>query len=153
MKILIRRAKFSRDETAARQLVRYWYHHVDFKSDNVDAVTFVPLHWRRRLWRRFDLSSLFARAVSKKIQKPLVDILHNTRYDKALTLQLNKTAREKATHNRYRVDINDNSPKNILLVDDVMTSGATLAAASKPLSDLGHHIATLTLARTPWKKE
>jgi predicted amidophosphoribosyltransferase len=148
IKILVQSAKFSRDETAAGQLIRHWSETVVLKRDHVDIVTFVPLHWRRRLWRRFDLAALFARAVAKKIDRPLVDLLSNTRYDKPLTLQLGKQAREEATRDRYTVRKKLNGTKNILLVDDVMTSGSTFRAASAPLIGLGHRVQTLSLAKS-----
>lgn len=151
---VIHKAKFSPDESKARQLMRYagaclpepWHRQ---EISGFDGIVFVPIHWRRRLKRGFDLSALFALALSKQLKIPVLDWLQNTRFDKPLTLSISKAERIALTQGRYRLRKKSDMIKNILLVDDVMTTGATLEAARRVLSNAGHQVSSFALAKTP----
>lgn len=146
---VIHKAKFSPDESKARQLMRYFSS--PFLRD-FDGIVFVPIHWRRRLKRGFDLSALFALTLSKQLKIPVLDWLQNTRFDKPLTLSVSKTERLALTQGRYKLRENSATPKNILLVDDVTTTGATLEAAKSVLVAAGHQVTCFSLAKTPFQK-
>jgi ComF family protein len=152
---VIHKAKFSPDESKARQLMRYTspaYAKALAGRPPVDGIVFVPIHWRRRLTRGFDLSALFALTLSKQLKVPVLDWLQNTRFDKPLTLSVSKTERTALTQGRYRLRKNSGTTKNLLLVDDVMTTGATLEAAQSVLSQAGHQVTCYALAKTPLRK-
>lgn len=146
---VIHKAKFSPDESKARQLMRYL---PPFEKKEFDGIVFVPIHWRRRLKRGFDLSALFALTLSKQLKIPVLDWLQNTRFDKPLTLSISKAERVALTQGRYKLRRNSNISKNILLVDDVMTTGATLEAAQSVLLKAGHQVTCYALAKTPLRK-
>lgn len=153
---VIHKAKFSPDESKARQLMQYLgtclpdlWHRQGIAS--FDGIVFVPIHWRRRLKRGFDLSALFALALSKQLKIPVLDWLQNTRFDKPLTLSISKAERIALTQGRYKLRRHSNTSKNILLVDDVMTTGATLEAAQRILLKAGHKVTCYALAKTPQK--
>ncbi|MEI6805937.1 MAG: phosphoribosyltransferase family protein [Myxococcaceae bacterium] len=143
---VIHKAKFSPDESKARQLMRYL---PCLEKNEFDGIVFVPIHWRRRLTRGFDLSALFAQTLSKQLKIPVFDWLKNTRFDKPLTLSISKAERVALTRGRYELRKNSTTPKNILLVDDVMTTGATLEAAKSVLVSAGHQVTCFSLAKTP----
>ncbi len=156
IKKMIIEAKFCRNEKKAHALISYWSKQSSqenllerLENKIFNAVCFVPIHWRRRLWRGFDLSALFANAVSHKLNLPLVDLLISNRLDKPLTLAHSKTEREHMTKDRYVMRKSLASPLSILLVDDVTTTGATLRAASQVLQKNEHKVCALTLAKTP----
>lgn len=144
---VIHQAKFKPDESKARQLMRI----IPPLDLSPEAIVFVPIHWRRRLKRGFDLSALFALALSKQLKIPVFDWLQNTRFDKPLTLSASKQERLVLTQGRYKLRKHPQKPKNILLVDDVMTTGATLEAAKQVLISAGHQVTCLALAKTPLK--
>lgn len=158
VKKIIIEAKFCRNEKKARSLISYWSKQackVSFleKLGNVhfDAVCFVPIHWRRRLWRGFDLSALFAIEVARKLNLPLLDVLISKRLDKPLTLAHSKTERENITKDRYFIKKPMSRSLIILLIDDVTTTGATLHSATSVMQNSGHKVRALTLAKTPDK--
>lgn len=118
---------------------------------NNQIIVPVPLHWARFLKRRFNQSALLAKEMSRltgKIYGP--DCLKRHSSTKCLD-GLNKVERFKmlsgaiSAHPKYRDKING---QNVLLVDDVMTSGATLAACSEACLVAGaENVDIVTLAR------
>lgn len=111
----------------------------------------VPLHWSRLLKRRFNQSALLSQAVAKRVNMDWCpDVLERVRRTPSLE-GLGVDARfvtlDAAIGLRQgrRVMVEG---RTVILVDDVMTSGATLAAcASALLSGGAAEVRTLTLAR------
>lgn len=111
----------------------------------------VPLHWSRLLKRRYNQSALLAQHLGRELGLECVpDLLQRIKRTPVLD---GKTARERAevlqpaiaAHPRRGHHING---RDILLVDDVMTSGATLAACTRVCQAAGaNHIFVLALAR------
>ncbi len=151
----IQQAKFLPSEIKARRLMRTlssaWQAPSPQGGEGFgvrDAITFVPIHWRRRIKRGFDLSAIFALTLGKNLKLPVLDLLQNTRFDAPLTLAKSREERFKLTSGRYALRKHV-SPKRLLLVDDVTTTGATLETARKVLQDAGHEVKTYALAKTP----
>ncbi len=111
----------------------------------------VPLHRWRLLMRRYNQAGLLAQRLGREAGKPvLVDALCRTR---ATPTQghMNAGQREKNVRNAFAVRV-PFSPrlqgKNILLVDDVYTTGATVGECAKALLKAGAaQVNVLTLAR------
>lgn len=113
--------------------------------ENYHIISSVPLHPRKLKEREFNQSELLAKNISEHFGIPYKETLKLKRYIKA---QVGKSAKERA------VDIKDNfyiigeiKSKNIILIDDVFTTGATLSECAKTLKDKGAgEILTITLA-------
>lgn len=130
---------------------------LDFIKENPDAVegidiiTFVPLRKNRVLARGFNQSKLLASLIGKSLGIPVTECLEKTR----LTKNQNELSRENRLVNlkgafRVRPDIEEAVVRGagILLIDDVMTTGATLNEISRVLIDRGAgKVRCLTLAR------
>lgn len=116
-----------------------------------DVIVPVPLH-RRRLWqRRFNQSAILAAALSKLCGLPHVpDAL---RRQKFTTPQkgLNRLERRANVKNAFAANpqrVASIKAKNVLLIDDVYTSGATLNECAKSLKNAGaEKVFVLTVAR------
>ena len=112
------------------------------------GITFVPIHWRRRLKRGFDLSSIFAQTLGTQLNLPVYDLLTQSKFSEPLSLVKSKEERLKLTKDRYKLR-KQISPQKILLVDDIMTTGATLESAKSVLESAGHEVTCFALAKTP----
>lgn len=114
----------------------------------VDVVTWVPTTGRRRRRRGFDQSRLLATAVALELGRPCVPLLHRgpgppqtgrALADRRRRPDLRPTA-------RARVDVGG---AHVLVVDDVCTSGSTLAAAAHALRTAGaRSVVAAVAART-----
>jgi ComF family protein len=118
--------------------------------DGADVIVPVPLH-RWRLWtRRFNQAALLARAVCRASHvsyRPELLVRHRLTQQQAL---LRHRDRMKNVRQAFRVParwIPAVEGRNIILVDDVLTTGATAGAATKALKDAGaRRVDVLTFA-------
>ena len=108
-------------------------------ADEIDLIVPVPLH-RRKLWDRgFNQAELLAREVSKELHKPLVFPLSRRRFTRP---QWGLGKRERQTNLAAAFTIKPAlipqiAGRNILLVDDIVTTGATLNECSAALMKNG----------------
>jgi ComF family protein len=121
-------------------------------GERFDAITPVPLHWRRRWRRGFNQAELLAREISGRTGIPVIDVLK--RVQSTLTQAgLSNTGRRlnvaKAFHCRRGSQwVRRLEGKRILLIDDVMTTGSTAASCALALKRAGAtRVALLTVAR------
>ncbi|MGI9495065.1 MAG: ComF family protein [Mariniblastus sp.] len=102
--------------------------------DNIDLITAVPTHWWRRFKRGFQAAEMLAETIARAVNRPFDPaILKCQRSTKKQGL-LASTSRQKNVQNAFGV----NRPvliqgKNVLLIDDVMTTGATANEISRIL--------------------
>ena len=103
-----------------------------------DIVTFVPLHFIKRNQRGFNQAELIAKHISEDVKIPLTKTLSrikNTQAQSKITVQ-NK--RKDNLKNAFKLSKNVKiSGKNILLIDDIYTSGATMHECAKVLKKHG----------------
>jgi len=114
-----------------------------------DIVVPVPLHRTREKERGFNQAELIAREVAKRLRLPLKPVLlmrTKARPDKHILTNEERWRIVRgafATRPGSQVD-----NKRVLLVDDVMTTGATLDACSNALLEAGaKSVIGLTVAR------
>jgi competence protein ComFC len=103
----------------------------------IDLIVPVPLHPSRYYERGFNQAEEIARAISQLTGIPLYpDILYSTRKTRQQA-KLQGHEREANVRGAFAVDDPDGilRQKNILLVDDVTTSGATLRENAKALKE------------------
>lgn len=114
-----------------------------------DAIIPVPLHWRRRWTRGFNQALDLARPLSKRLGIPIIKgNLRRVRYTKPQVRLLSKE-RESNIKNAFRLrDPAKVAGKRLLLLDDVITSGATLNECARVLKGAGASwVAIVTLAQ------
>ncbi|MFA5986618.1 MAG: ComF family protein [Parcubacteria group bacterium] len=113
-----------------------------------DLIIPIPLHARRLRWRGFNQAEEIARSLDLHI--PLnTDILKRIRYTHPQVTMRDKESREDNVHNAFAVhDPSLIRGKNILLVDDIMTTGATITACATVLKNSGAgNIYAIVIAR------
>jgi ComF family protein len=117
------------------------------RDERFDAITPVPLHWRRRWRRGFNQSDLLARVVSRRTGIPVVHALRRARAT-ATQARLSNSARRRNVAAAFRRKGPILDGRRILLIDDVMTTGSTAAACASVLKRAGaSRVALLTVAR------
>ena len=131
--------KFQKRSACAKAFAPYLVQTVsEVFAGEFDTVTFVPISFRRRLSRGFDQTELLARNACAqwgvKPTKTLFKIRNNPPQSTVKTAQ----ARRKNVENVFRVRPGAAiAGRRFLLIDDITTSGSTLAVCARLLMNAG----------------
>lgn len=102
-----------------------------------DIIVPVPLHWTRYAWRGYNQAEVIAQEISSKTGKPIISLLSRV---KRTPYQSEVKGIERIKNVKDIFELGKNTRqyahKKILLVDDLMTTGATLQSAAKQLAKL-----------------
>ena len=146
----IRRLKFAHRAHIARDLAPLWAPLLAAAVATHDALVIpIPLHWRRRLRRGYDHAWLLAHHACRSARlAPPRALLQRIRASPPQST-LGAAERRANLDGAFRVrDPRPVSGRTIILVDDVVTTGATLAAAARPLVVAGAELViAVALAR------
>jgi ComF family protein len=148
---LIHLYKYSGMKPLAKTLAGYMERALSIDA-SFDAVVPVPLHWRKQWDRGFNQSDLLARLIAKRRGIP---VLHALRRKRATAVQagLASAGRRRNVAGAFLLRSGAKTDpklagKKILLIDDVMTTGATASACASVLKRGGaKSVSLLTLAR------
>jgi len=105
-----------------------------------DGLIPVPLHWRRLWARRFNQSATLARAISAEAGVPVIDDALQRVRPTSQQVGLSKSARAENVQGAFRVAPDGKgkvSGRRLILVDDVLTSGATSDTCARALLRAG----------------
>jgi len=136
-------------DPAARAVVEEWVlGAVQLCPQPPECVVAVPLHARRLRSRGFNPAGLLARAVAATVgERPRSRLLERTR-DTPSQTQLGRRERRRNVRGAFRCL--DEPPRTVWLVDDVVTTGATLYEAARTLRRAGaRRVVAVCAARTP----
>jgi ComF family protein len=121
------------------------------RDESFDATVPVPLYWRRRLQRGFNQAELLARGLSRRTGIPVVRALGRVRPTPTQAGLSNSARRQNVTRAFRSRSVQG---KRILLIDDVMTTGATATACALALKQAGaRRVSLLTVARVDRRME
>jgi ComF family protein len=130
-------AKNSSNIIAAHQLGVLMTDNFPLALQNIDIIVPLPLHWTRYAWRGFNQAEIIAQTIADYHHKPSFHLLKR----KQRTLfQASLRASERAKNVKNAFELSNHAAlythKHILLIDDLMTTGATLHAACQQLVSL-----------------
>jgi ComF family protein len=120
-----------------------------------DVLVPVPVHAERARTRGYDQAELIARAAGRELELPCASILERARATSA-QFDLNRSARATNVDGAFRLrprtdGLADPLPLRghwVILIDDVVTTGSTLAACAAPLLAAGAiGVSAATVAR------
>ena len=114
-----------------------------------DMITAVPIHLKKRRKRGFNQSHRIGEGLSKVLSIPFEPLLEKAINNKSQTRK-HRTERFDNVEATFQLKRTSTSlkGKRILLVDDVLTTGATVQACSEPLQKAGAVISIATIAAT-----
>jgi ComF family protein len=105
-----------------------------------DALVPVPLHWRRQWARRFNQSAMLAAAIAKETGVPIAFGALKRVKATAQQVGLSQTERAANIQGAFRVSEDGKAAvagRRLVLVDDVLTSGATAEGCARALLRAG----------------
>ncbi len=114
-----------------------------------DLITAVPIHIKKHRKRGYNQSHRIAEGLSQKLSIPFISLLEKTVHKKSQTRK-HRIQRFENVDSTFHLKKTSTSlkGKRILLVDDVLTTGATVQACSVPLQKAGAEISIVTIAAT-----
>jgi ComF family protein len=120
-----------------------------FQADRWDALVPVPLYHRRHRERGFNQARELSRALASEREIPVLDCLYRYR-ETAPQATLDRSARWQNMSGAFQMKRGfDVGGRNLLLIDDVFTTGATVNACAQVLAEAGAgQLAVLTVARS-----
>lgn len=146
---LIQRAKYNDRPHIVRELAATFARELQPEHffDGIDLLLPVPIHWRKRLKRGYNQSEVIAIAIGEATGIPVGDNLRALPH----STQTRKNAVERASNVAGTIEVThpgEIAGKHILIIDDVITTGATLLTAAKAIHavDPPPRISILTLA-------
>jgi len=144
---LIHLFKYSGMKPLARPLGAFLERAIPIDQE-FDAIVAIPLHWRKRWQRGFNQAELLARQISKRRRVPVVAALRRKR-STAVQATLASAGRRRNVAGAFEIRSKAAvKGKRLLLIDDVMTTGATASACASVLKRAGaKSVSLVTLAR------
>lgn len=117
------------------------------RDRSFDLIVPMPLHWRRRWQRGFNQSALLAREIAKRWNVPVRRAVRRRRAT-APQAGLTNAKRRANMRGAFRATARLDGLR-VLLIDDVVTTGATASACARVLKRAGaKSVTVLALART-----
>ncbi len=145
--------KYGDQTFIAKKFSKILFNKIKARAHEFDFLIAVPLHKKRLKKRKFNQTILLAKNLHKLSPNLAFypDFLIRKKHTKAQA-ELRKKEREKNLKSAFVINakfLQQIKGKNILLIDDVTTTGATLENCAKVLKRGGAaKITTLTLAKT-----
>jgi len=132
-------AKHRSDRLSARQLGELIWQKTAVSQLEFDIIVPIPLHWTRRMRRGYNQAQEIATVLGAFSNKPVLTLLQRNKRTAFQSL-LSRVQRAQNVKDVFICATAHSASlyrnKRILIVDDLMTSGATLQAAVKPLLKL-----------------
>ena len=141
-------------DTVRQSLLRYKFYHNrsyapfygrmlamklrEARLDDFDVLTWVPVSPLRKLRRGYDQSQLLAEAVAEELGVSAVACLKKVRHNRAQSSLQQAPQRRANVKNAYRVlSPEEFKDKTVLLLDDIVTTGATASECAQTLLTAG----------------
>ena len=145
---LIHQFKYEGYSALGRPLARFLIDGWPAWDNSPDLIMPIPLHPQRRRQRGYNQAELLARPLAEAMNVPMnTSALRRTRHT-VPQVGLGPEERRHNVHGAFAVEPNAVREHHILLIDDVLTTGATMSAAAETLMAAGAaSVAAYCLAR------
>lgn len=140
-----RAAKYHQNEGCANWLARYMARRIHL-PEGVEVCTPVPSHPARLMDRGLDLAGILSQTLANRTNQVVsLDLLRRHTLGTPQD-ELDRSDRLSNVESVFKAGKQTPSPLHVLLVDDVVTTGATLDACASVLEAKGHTVALAALA-------
>ncbi len=147
----VRTFKYKKGRRLGNLLAHLLIEHQSLYLQGVDLITFVPLRPAKERRRGYNQAELVARSLSRHLELPVRSTIHACRNIQDQS-KLDSKERQKNVKNAFQIKdrvIPMLKDKQVLLVDDVLTTGSTINECAKQLAKSGcREVKVLTIART-----
>lgn len=152
--VLVQRLKYGGEkylaEDFAKEMQALYFKSIGY----ADCIVFVPMTGKRKKERGYNQSEELAKALSKLIELPIVgDVLVKT---KDTDSQVGLERKERLRNVKGSISVRNRAlikNKRVMIIDDVMTTGATLEVIAEKLKDAGaSEVVAITVASVTSKK-
>lgn len=136
--MMLVKSKHFGDRIAAYDLARLLWQLTYFKNVSCDYLVPIPLHWTRYARRGFNQAYEMAVELGSRRQVPVAQILKRVRKTE-FQAHLDKDERSDNLDAAFVLEVKDPllyAGKHLVIVDDLMTTGATIKEAARLLSKL-----------------
>jgi len=148
---MIKALKYNGEKALAKELARYLAYALEEMRGKFEKITFVPQTRKRQRERGFNHAQLIAQQLGKLLQIETTQALVKIK-DTRPQVELKGEERLQNLQNAFLA--NEPICDNILLIDDVFTTGTTVEECSRALKGAGYQrVFVLTVARTKFKLE
>lgn len=147
----IHKLKYGHQSCVGRDLAKWMMaaYNAHYNNEDIDAVVCVPLYVRRQRERTYNQSSVLAGEVGRNLHVPV--FTRCVKRIKPTGSQVSLNARQRRMNVKNAFEVRDSGwvdGKRLLLIDDVMTTGATVNEVAHVLKDAGAAtVHVLTIAR------
>jgi len=152
LRAVVLRMKRPRDRTLSIALACWLAAHRydELAALRADVVVPIPMHWRRRMWRGGNSPEILADWLGRKLNVPVAGHLFKRRRATRPQMALTPQERRKNVKGAFQAIKHRDLPgARVLVVDDIMTTGATANEVAKTLREAGASaVAVAVLART-----
>lgn len=119
------------------------------KTYQIDMLIAIPIHSRKRRQRGYNQAFQFAKGLSDSLCIPVYEDVLIRKINSTSQIKKSRTERYDNVDNVFivnpsRIDVKD---KHVLLVDDILTTGATICEAGRILRKAGAKVSIVTIAR------
>lgn len=148
VELLLHRLKYKNQPEIGVYLGKLYAKNLKENVSSIDYIVPIPIHKQKLQKRKYNQAAQFARGLSQGLDIPMrEDILKRTVLSLSQT-QKSRTERYENVRNVFAINQNLTiAEKHILLVDDVLTTGATICEAGRVLIENGAKISIATIAR------
>lgn len=147
-KKIILMLKRKNDEYLYKILARLAFANHSNYLKNIDFIIPIPLHWIKKFLRGFNQAHLLAEMINQLLALPISNNILKRIKNTESQIQKSKKERVRNVKNAFNINDCDLMGKNILLIDDVVTSGATANECARILKKYGaNEVKLLTIAR------
>ncbi len=130
--------KYGNTKALAKPLARLMADHLESNPMPADILTVVPMHSKRLRKRGYNQAELLARELSRLVQLPLTgESLIRLRDTPSQVSTMTARDRRRNVEGAFRCRGHVFHGKEVLLIDDVCTTGATLNACAAALKGAG----------------